>query len=146
MQPTAEPAGPQLIVDASVWIDFLRGARTASALHLRAALHQREAVAVLPVVMQEVLQGADSVERMLAWQGLLGSLPCLKVADPLITAIAAAQLYAHCRWSGSTPRSGNDCLIAVSCIEFDRPLLHRDRDFERIARIAPRLRFAVGTG
>jgi len=135
-----------VIVDASVWIDYLRGERRVTTLRLRLALQDREAVALLPVVLQEVLQGADSAERMAVWHSLLTTLPCLKVEDPVGTAIAAAQLYAHCRWSGITPRSGNDCLIAVSCIELDRPLLHRDRDFDRIAQVAPRLRFAAGTG
>jgi predicted nucleic acid-binding protein len=60
-------------------------------------------------------------------------------ADPADLARSAALLYAHCRWSGFTPRSGNDCLIACCAIDADEPLLHEDRDFESIARVEPAL-------
>jgi predicted nucleic acid-binding protein len=40
----------------------------------------------------------------------------------------AAELYVRCRLAGITPRSSNDCLIAVTAIEFDLPILHRDLD------------------
>ena len=40
---------------------------------------------------------------------------------------------------GITPRSTNDCLIAVHAIVSGMPLLHRDRDFELIAGIEPEL-------
>ena len=51
-------------------------------------------------------------------------------------------LYARCRWQGITIRSPNDCLIAACAVEAGEPLLHADRDFERIAAIEPRLRLA----
>lgn len=47
---------------------------------------------------------------------------------------------------GVTVRSANDCLIAASCIEFDEPLLHLDRDFERIADVEPKLRRVLRVG
>ena len=40
-----------------------------------------------------------------------------------------------------TLRSPNDCLVAACAVEADEPLLHADKDFERIASIEPRLRF-----
>ena len=58
------------------------------------------------------------------------------------TARHAALLYARCRWRSITIRSPNDCLIAACAIEAEQPLLHADRDFERIASIEPRLKFA----
>jgi len=51
----------------------------------------------------------------------------------------AAHLYARCRWAGVTPRSANDCLIAVLAMEASLPILHQDRDFPAIAKIEPRL-------
>ena len=57
----------------------------------------------------------------------------------------AAHLYARCRWGGVTPRSANDCLIAVLAIGATLPLLHHDRDFPAIARIDPRLSL-INTG
>lgn len=128
-----------MIVDSSVWIDYLRNGSSRAADALDRALRER-AVVLLPVILQEVLQGAHSPQRFAAWQRAFEALPVATSADPTLTAIHAAGLYARCRWAGITVRSANDCLIAASCIELDEPLLHLDRDFERIAEVEPRLR------
>lgn len=128
-----------MIADSSVWIDYLRSGRGRAAEVLDRALRER-AVVLLPVILQEVLQGADSPQRFAAWQRAFEALPVATGADPALTATHAAGLYARCRWAGITVRSANDCLIAASCIELDEPLLHLDRDFERIAEVEPSLR------
>lgn len=127
-----------MIADSSVWIAWLRRGDDASVLRLDAALHQRE-VQLLPVVLQEVLQGAATPERFRAWERALSALVVANSDDPRRTAVLAAGLYARCRWAGFTIRSANDCLIAASCIELGQPLLHRDSDFDRIAAIEPAL-------
>lgn len=127
-----------MIADSSVWIAWLRRGDDASVLRLDAALHQRE-VQLLPVVLQEVLQGAATPERFRAWERALSVLMVANSDDPRRTAVLAAGLYARCRWAGFTIRSANDCLIAASCIELGQPLLHRDSDFDRIAAIEPAL-------
>lgn len=131
-----------MIVDSSVWIDYLRSGRGAAVDALDAALRRREAT-LLPVILQEVLQGAESAQRFAAWQRAFDELPLALVADAGRTAVRAAALYARCRWSGVAPRSANDCLIAASCIELDEPLLHQDRDFERIVGVDARLRLVA---
>ncbi len=132
-----------MIVDASVWVEYLRGNPLPSVLLLRSAIHEERAPYSLPVVLQETLQGARNSEVFQRWRKVLMTFPMLQTPDPRDTAISAADLYARCRWSGITPRSGNDCLIAVSCIELGQPLLQRDRDFERIAALEPRLRLVA---
>jgi len=67
------------------------------------------------------------------------------VPDGREAARSAAHLYARCRWTGVTPRSANDCLIATHAILAGMPLLHRDRDFGMIAKAEPRL-MLVATG
>ncbi len=104
-------------------------------------MRQRQLFCLIPAILQEVLQGAESADRLAAWVRVFDTFPCLAVENPARTAVAAATLYARCRWSGITPRGSNDCLIAVSCIELDQPLLHNDIDFDRIAKVEPRLRF-----
>ncbi|MBO9661712.1 PIN domain-containing protein [Dokdonella sp.] len=131
-----------MIVDSSVWIDYLRHGRGRVADQLDEALRRRK-VLMLPVILQEILQGADSPQRFAAWQRAFEAVPVAHSAEPQLTAIHAAGLYARCRWADITVRSANDCLIAASCIELDEPLLHLDRDFERIAEIEPRLRIAA---
>jgi len=128
-----------VIADSSVWINWLRRGDHRAMLRLDEALARRD-VLLLPVVLQEILQGAATEERFRVWQRALAVLPMGYVEDPATTAAHAAGLYARCRWAGVTIRSANDCLIAASCIELGQSLLHQDRDFERIAAIEPSLR------
>lgn len=129
-----------MIVDSSVWIDALARRPTLAASRFRDAVAGGESVHLLPCILQEVLQGANSAERWAALAGILIKVPVLVVPDPVETARRAAYLYARCRWSGYTPRSPFYCLIAASCIEFDQLLMHSDRDFDAIARVEPALK------
>jgi predicted nucleic acid-binding protein len=113
---------------------------------LTAALTSELAVWLAPPILQEVLQGADGRERFARWDRILGELPLLLLPDMRAGSRAAARLYAQCRWRGVTPRSANDCLIAVHAIEHGMPLLHCDRDFEQIAGVEPRLQLLSTAG
>jgi predicted nucleic acid-binding protein len=46
----------------------------------------------------------------------------------------AAAIYRACRTGGETVRSMLDCLVAVPAIRAGASILHRDRDFDVIAR------------
>ena len=46
-------------------------------------------------------------------------------------------MYRACRAGGEPVRGLTDCLVAIVAIEAEAALLHRDRDFEAIARHAP---------
>lgn len=95
---------------------------------------------LVPPILQEVLQGADSPQRFDKWDRVLGELPMVEDSDLRSLTREAARLYAKCRWRAFTPRSANDCLIAAYAVRFELPLLHRDRDFEHIAKVEPRLK------
>lgn len=129
-----------MLVDSSVWIPFLRGDSTIEVDLLARALSESRPVWLAPPILQEVLQGANGEERFARWDRILGELPLLAAPDQRAVAREAAYLYARCRWAGVTPRSANDCLIAVHAIEHDVPLLHCDQDFERISTVDPRLK------
>lgn len=132
-----------MMADTSAWIEYLRNTGSRSHLRLREALTSGERVLMPPVVLQEVLQGAATPQRFMRLRELIDATakPWAAV-DAHETARLAAALYARCRWSGLTPRGPNDCLIVACAIEAGEPLLHADRDFDRIASIEPRLRFA----
>jgi predicted nucleic acid-binding protein len=51
--------------------------------------------------------------------------------------IEAAQLYRTARCAGFTVRSSVDCLIAACAVRQRVGVLHLDRDFDVLARIAP---------
>lgn len=128
-----------MLVDSSVWVSFLRGDSLAEVDMLVTALERGDPIWLAPPILQEVLQGADSQERFARWDRVIGELPMLVDENSAATARAAAHLYARCRWTGITPRSANDCLIAVYAINGRMPLLHRDRDFAVIAEVEPKL-------
>lgn len=128
-----------VLVDSTVWIDLLRGQATAAVARLRAVIEAEEAAAA-PVIVQEVLQGArdEAAFRKLAAHFM--ALPMLGTDSPLALAHAAARLYARARWQGVTPRSPHDCLIVAIAVAERVPLLADDTDFERLARVEPRLK------
>src|SRR3954463_5564921 len=120
------------LVDTSVWVDYLRGKATRQVLALKNLLLGEDIVGIAPVILQEVLQGADSVERFESWKQTFSELLCYLPADPIGSHVAAARLYLQCRNSGKTPRSSNDCLIAQIAIENRLVLVHSDKDFDAI--------------
>lgn len=122
-----------VLVDTSVWIEVFR---SGSRLRLEEVLDFDEIVTCLPVV-QEVLQGfADEAAFQLA-RDAIHALPV--VESPLSAAVfdQAVGLYRTARRAGLTIRSGIDCLIAACAIRNGMSVLHRDRDFDRLARISP---------
>ena len=127
------------LVDTSVWIDFLRGRRARHVDVLKALLEGDETVGTSPLVLQEILQGADSEARFETWRGYFAELACYVPLDLVTTHVAAARLYQRCRRMGKTPRSSNDCLIAQVAIDEQLILVHNDRDFDNIAAVEPAL-------
>ena len=130
------------LVDTSAWLEYGRKHPRPIGVRLKAVLESGTAVFVSGVIVQEVLQGARDAlhfQRMREWFAMQRLVPPLSDVD---TYVAAARLYAQCRWRGITPRSGNDCLIAQLAVERDLTLLHDDSDFEKIAGVEPRLKLA----
>jgi hypothetical protein len=129
-----------VLVDTSVWVDYLRGHATPQVRALKYLLSGEEIVGTAPIILQEILQGADSAERFETWRKYFAELLCYVPGDPVQSYVAAARLYQDCRKAGKTPRSSNDCLVAQIAIENDLTLLHDDRDFKAIASVIGQLR------
>ncbi len=127
-----------VLVDTTVWIDFLRGHEGGKAKRLRDLLEDGEVVCA-PVILQEILQGAASPEKLEVLRRDLSILPMF--GGTAATYANAGALYARCRWRGITVRSPHDCLIAQIALEHDLPLLHDDADYERLKTVEQRLRF-----
>ena len=131
-----------MIVDSSVWIEHLRDIGSAGVMRLRQALASTQALWMPDAAYMEVSCGTRDLHHFASVQMQLDQVPPLVLSHPHATARHAALLYARCRWRGITIRSPDDCLIAACAIEAGQPLLHADRDFERIVRIEPQLSFA----
>jgi predicted nucleic acid-binding protein len=120
------------LVDTSVWIDVFRKNRP---VDLLAHVAFDEVVTCLPVV-QEVLQGfREEQPYRLAREAML-ALPVVESPLAMTVVEEAVGLYRAARRQGLTVRSSTDCLIAACAIRHDLEVLHRDRDFPKLARVS----------
>jgi predicted nucleic acid-binding protein len=121
-----------IVVDTSVWIDFLNGRNAPPVRRLRESLGTEEIV-VGDLMVCEILQGLDSERSAAEVESLLHRFEIVPMVGEAI-AVAAARNFRHLRRRGITIRKTIDLLIGTWCIETRRPLLHNDRDFRPMAR------------
>ena len=117
-----------VIVDTTVWIDYLQGARNPETDWLHTELN-RQRLGLTNIILCEVLQGVR--DDVIAKQ-VETSLTKCEVFDMggVVLAREAARNYRTLRSHGHTVRKTIDCLIATFCLRGEHSLLHRDRDFE----------------
>jgi hypothetical protein len=124
-----------IVVDTTVWIDFLEARGTALDRHLAELLERDAPVALVDVGYCEILQGIrdDDVYNQTR-TGLLAH-PILRPRG-LETFERAANLFRTAHRRGLTVRRSVDCLIAATCVEAGAELYHNDRDFDALARVS----------
>ena len=123
-----------IIVDTSVWIDFLESRETPFDLHLKELIEREETLALTDIIYCEVLQGILDDIKFRHFREVLRSYPIFRVRG-LQTFEQAAQIYRDCRKRGFTIRRTVDCIIAATCLEAGAEIYHNDRDFDAIARV-----------
>jgi predicted nucleic acid-binding protein len=121
-----------VIVDTSVWVDYLRGVSTSQTDWLNAEM-DNQPLGLTDLILCEVLQGlvddrhfADVLRRLLAFQ--------VFATGGIRFSVAAAQNYRVLRSRGKTVRKTADCLIATFCLLHGHMLLHNDRDFDHFEK------------
>lgn len=132
-----------ILVDTSVWIDYLRGDRNNGTQILHQALDSGIDCGVCSLIYQEVLQGAKTSREFNSLMEYLDTQRFYELRDPKESFVQAARIYFNCRRRGITVSSSADCLIAQLAIENNLLLLHNDSDYERIAEVV-NLRFYTG--
>ena len=122
-----------LLVDTSAWIEVFRKPARIDVARLG---DLDEIVTCLPVI-QEVLQGFTDEAAFRTAREAIWSFPL--VESPLDGSVfeEAVGLYRMARRAGFTVRSGVDCLIAACALRHALTVVHVERDFDTIARIAP---------
>jgi predicted nucleic acid-binding protein len=117
-----------VIVDTTVWVDYLRGVRNPQTDWLDAQL-DRQRLGLTDIILCEVLQG---VRDDLATSNVERKLTKLEVFETGGMALAreAARNYRTLRSRGHTVRKTIDCWIATFCLREGHSLLHRDRGFD----------------
>lgn len=128
------------LVDTSVWIDFLQGIDTKAVDLLVELLENPLATGITDQIYLEILQGARDSASFDKLQLYFSGQRFYPFSDSLQSHQDAARIYFECRRHGVTVRSSNDCLIAQCAREHDLTLLHNDRDFLGMARVAPDLK------
>ena len=122
-----------VIVDTTIWIDYLQGIGNPETDWLEAQL-DRQRLGLPDVILCEVLQGvrdettARTVERQLLKLEVFQTGGVELARD-------AAKNYRTLRARGHTVRKTIDCLIATFCLREQHSLLHRDRDFDAFERL-----------
>ncbi|HEX6496633.1 MAG TPA: PIN domain nuclease [Acidobacteriaceae bacterium] len=115
-----------IIVDSTVWIDYLAGTINPYTELLDVALQQP--LGLTDFILCEVLQGIrdDFIFRRIRREFSRFTIFSTGGED---LAVASAQNYRLLRTRGHTVRKTIDCLIATFCLREGHSLLHRDRDF-----------------
>ena len=121
-----------IVVDSSVWIDFLNGR---NAPHVQ-ALHRllgTEEVIIGDLMLCELRQGLQTERAARDVEALLRRFDIAPMAGDAI-AVTAARNFRALRRRGITVSKTIDLLIGTWCIENRRPLLHNDGDFHPMAQ------------
>ena len=124
-----------IIVDTSVWIEFLEGGNHWTKERLKEKIANRESVAYTEMILLEILTGLElredreKVEKNFQTNVLLSSKRS--------TTMLAAEIYQEMRRKGKTIRSIVDCMISAVAIETGATILHKDRDFDYISEYYP---------
>ena len=122
-----------VIVDTTVWIDYLQAVNNPETDWLDAEL-DRQRLGLTDVILCEVLQGVrDDVVAKEVEQKLF-KLEVFETGG-VDLAREAARNYRTLRGRGHTVRKTIDCLIATFCIRGQHSLLHRDRDFDPFEKL-----------
>lgn len=117
-----------ILVDSSVWVDYLRGTPTPKADKLDALLGTVP-LAVGDLILTEVLQGCGTDKEFNEVRRLLLNLTVVALGGKDV-AIEAARNYRRLRALGLTVRKTIDSVIAPRCIMGKLELLHSDRDYD----------------
>ncbi|WP_256839459.1 type II toxin-antitoxin system VapC family toxin [Ornithinimicrobium faecis] len=122
-----------MIVDTSVWIEFLRPSPSGAGDRLESLIRDRERLVIPEVVLMELLSGTTDEALAERRRRLIESFE-LTPTEPILDSLSAASLQRMCRRGGESVRNLGDCLIASVALRLDLPVMHRDRDFEVLRR------------
>jgi len=120
----------KVLVDSTVWIDFLNGRETAQTQKLEQCIQNRDELCCCGFVITEVLQGIREEKQYTATKRQFENLVYL--ADDRSTFELGATIYRELRRQGVTIRNSFDCLIAAIVVQQRVHFLENDRDYQFI--------------
>jgi len=122
-----------VIVDTTVWVDYLNGAATPETAWFERESTRRR-LGLLDLMICEILRGLSTDESAAR---VLRHLRRFEIFESggVELAVAAAGNYRLLRRRGRTVRKTIDCFIATFCLLHDHVLLHSDRDFDAFEEV-----------
>jgi predicted nucleic acid-binding protein len=117
-----------VIVDTTVWIDYLGGKLNPETAWLDREM-PIERLGLTDLILCEVLQGIRAPRDFHTIRDQLLTFEVFSTGGSE-NAIATAENYRTLRQRGYTIRKTIDCWIATFCLRSGHKLLHRDRDFD----------------
>jgi predicted nucleic acid-binding protein len=130
-----------ILVDTSVWIDFLKNVQNEATDKLNTVLDLRIPFGITGHIYQELLQGVSAPADFQRLKEYLDTFTLYAPLHERDSYAEAARIYFSCRRKGITVRSSIDCLIVQIAREHNLKLLHNDRDFDQIKKVVPQLNF-----
>lgn len=122
-----------VIVDTTVWVDYLRGAQNPETGWLNVELDHRR-LGLTDLILCEVLQGIRDDISFSRVQRELRKFEVFETGGVEL-AVATARNFRKLRQRGHPVRKTIDCLIATFCLREGHSLLHRDRDFDPFEQV-----------
>lgn len=122
-----------ILVDTSVWIDFLTGKESPHRHLLHQLIEREEDICLSEIILTEILQGIRDDSIFSSAKDYLFEFPIIRPRSTG-TYLEAAEIYRRCRKQGKTIRKTIDCIIAAIVRENRFALLHNDGDFEIIEK------------
>ena len=116
-----------VIVDTTVWIDYLAGKTNAQTAWLEIQA-DRQRLGLTDLILCEILQGIRTEADVKKVRHELSRFVIFSAGGEDL-AVASAQNYRTLRRRGITVRTTIDCFIATFCLREGHSLLHHDSDF-----------------
>ena len=122
-----------ILVDTSVWIDYFNGIINDHTEKLDELLTS-DIIITGDIILAEILQGFRKDSDFRKAKDALDLLDCYSLVNKQI-AVKSAENYRCLRKKGITVRKTTDLIIGTFCIENEIPLLHNDKDFDRMKQL-----------
>jgi predicted nucleic acid-binding protein len=126
-----------ILVDTSVWIDYLKGRQTPESRRLQQVLDEGVSFGINELVYGELLAGARDAREWATLGAYFSTQRFYSLRVESAFFEDAARIFFDCRRKGITLSGLADCLIAQNALDHDVALLHCDADFPAIAKVRP---------
>lgn len=125
-----------ILVDTSVWVDFLNNANAPTTQALRQLIAMGADLCLADLILVEILQGIRDDRIVHETREYLFDFPIVR-ASSLETYLSAVEIWRVCAKKGHRLRSTLDTLIAAIAMEHRLEVFHHDRDFDQMAQCVP---------